>query len=215
VPILVYGPPLKLKASTPLAHSMRRWNTSFKHVQQDELLKRLSAERRRKSAVLAAMISPRRNCSLKRRNNPEALEDLSTTTACSTKSQQVVLHDMLENDIHCGPTAAGRRGCCSCRLYVLSEINLMMDAPVAIDKVYEAIATPANGVMSFATGDFRSQGDPECSQPWQRLFAEMGRTVKTVDDLSAIQAQEWQRRCKVTSSWPTRGTIRRNEITKD
>src|SRR5206468_10966151 len=80
-------------------------------------------------------------------NNPEALDDLrSYLHLCSMKSQQVVLHDMLEKRYSLRPYGwpDDEVLLLVARLLVLGEISLMMDSTLLpIDKVYEAITTPA------------------------------------------------------------------------
>ncbi len=68
------------------------------------------------------------------------------------------------------------------RLIVLSEISLMMDSTLLpIDKVYEAITTPAKRRKIVIRK--RETSDPKAIQNARNLgkdlFAEMGRTAKT------------------------------------
>ena len=113
-------------------------------------------------------------------NNPEAIEDLrSYLQLCAMKSQQVVLHDMLEKRYSLRPYGWPDEEVLLllARLIVLSEINLMMDSTLLpIDKVYEAITTPSKRRKDRhpQAGNIRSQGDPECPQPRQRTLRRNG-----------------------------------------
>jgi hypothetical protein len=113
-------------------------------------------------------------------NNPEALEDVrSYLQLCTMKSQQVVLHDMLEKRYALRPYGWPDEEVLLllARLTVLSEVNLMMDsALMPIDKVYDAITTPAKR-RKIAIRK-RETSDPKAIQNarslGKELFAEMG-----------------------------------------
>src|SRR5207249_1109521 len=113
-------------------------------------------------------------------NNPEAIEDLrSYLQLCSLKSQQVVLHDMLEKRYSLRPYGWPDEEVLLllARLIVLSEISLMMDSTsLPIDKVYEAITAPAKRRKIVIRK--RETSDPKAIQTARSLgkdlFAEMG-----------------------------------------
>jgi Putative ATP-dependent Lon protease len=95
------------------------------------------------------------------------------------KSQQVVLHDMLEKRYSLRPYGWPEDEVLLllARLIVLGEVNLMMDASLLpIDKVYEAIAIPAKRrkvvVRKRETADPKSIQDARSLG--KELFAEMG-----------------------------------------
>jgi hypothetical protein len=113
-------------------------------------------------------------------NNPEAIEDLrSYTQLCSMKSQQIVLHDMLEKRYSLRPYGwpDDEVLLLVARLVVLGDISLMMDSTLLpIDKVYEAISTPAKRRKIVLVK--RHSSDPKALQNARSLgkdlFAEMG-----------------------------------------
>ena len=114
------------------------------------------------------------------------------------KSQQVVLHDMLEKRYALRPYGWPDEEVLLllARLIVLSEINLMMDSTLLpIDKVYEAITTPAKRRKIVIRK--RETSDPKAIQNARSLgkdlFAEMGPDGE--DGLFTFlqtQAQGWQ-----------------------
>jgi hypothetical protein len=113
-------------------------------------------------------------------NNPEAIEDIRTyLQLCSMKSQQVVLHDMLEKRYSLRPYGWPDEEVLLlvARLVVLSEISLIMDgALLPIDKVYAAITTPSKRRKIIIRK--RETSDPKAIQNarnlGKELFAEMG-----------------------------------------
>jgi hypothetical protein len=113
-------------------------------------------------------------------NNPEALEDLrSYLQLCSLKSQQVVLHDLLEKRYALRPYGWPEEEVLLliARLIVLSEINLTMDSTVLpIDKLYEAITVSSKRRKIVLRK--RETSDPKAIQNARSLgkdlFAEMG-----------------------------------------
>ncbi len=113
-------------------------------------------------------------------SNPEALEDLrSYLYLCSQKSQTVVLHDMLEKRYSVRPYGwpDDQVLLLVARLYVLSEITLLMDSmPIPVARVYESITTPAKRRKVIIRK--RETADPRAVQNaralGKELFAEMG-----------------------------------------
>jgi hypothetical protein len=113
-------------------------------------------------------------------NNPEAMDDLRNYLhLCSVKSQQVVLHDMLEKRYSIRPYGWPEDEVLLllARLVVLSEVTLIMDSTaIPVDKVYEAITTPAKRRKIIVRK--REISDPKAIQNarslGKELFAEMG-----------------------------------------
>ena len=179
----VAGQPLKLKASTPIASLDEALEYLIQNTfHKMSYLKRLSAEPQKEvQAVLRSNdIAKEQLLFEKGENNPEALEDLrSYLQLCSMKSQQVVLHDMLEKRYSLRPYGWPEAEVLLlvARLIVLSEINLMMDSTLLpIEKVYEAITTPAKQRKIVIRK--RETSDPKAIQNARSLgkdlFAEMG-----------------------------------------
>jgi hypothetical protein len=179
----VAGQRLKLKASTPWA----ALNEAMEYLIQNTFskmsyLKSLSAEPLKEvQAVLRSNdIAKEQLLFQTGENNPKALEDLrSYLQLCSMKSQQVVLHDMLEKRYSLRPYGwpDDEVLLLLARLVVLSEINLIMDSTLLpIDKVYEAITTPAKRRKVVIRK--RETSDPKAIQNARNLgkdlFAEMG-----------------------------------------
>jgi hypothetical protein len=179
----VAGQPLKLKTSTPMAALDEAMEYLIQNTfNKMSYLKQLSAEPLREvQAVLRSNDSAKENLLFQTgENNPEALEDLrSYLQLCSMKSQQVVLHDMLEKRYSVRPFGWPDEEVLLllARLIVLSEISLMMDSTLLpIDKVYEAITTPAKRRKILIRK--RETSDPKAIQNARNLgkdlFAEMG-----------------------------------------
>ena len=179
----VAGQPLKLKASTPMAALDEAMEYLIQNTfSKMSYLKRLAAEPLKEvQAVLRSNdIAKEQLLFQTGENNPEALEDLrSYLQLCSLKSQQVVLHDMLEKRYALRPYGWPDEEVLLlvARLIVLSEINLMMDSTLLpIDKVYEAITTPAKRRKIVIRK--RETSDPKAIQNARSLgkdlFAEMG-----------------------------------------
>ncbi len=179
----VAGQPLKLKASTPMA----ALDEALEYLIQNTFskmsyLKRLSDEPLQEvQAVLRSNdIAKEQLLFQTGENNPEALEELrSYLQLCSMKSQQVVLHDMLEKRYSLRPFGWPDEEVLLllARLIVLSEISLMMDSTLLpIDKVYDAITTPAKRRKIVIRK--RETSDPKAIQNARNLgkdlFAEMG-----------------------------------------
>lgn len=179
----VAGQPLKLKASSPWA----ALDEALEYLIQNtfskmSFLKRLSAEPLKEvQAVLRSNdIAKEQLLFQTGENNPEALEDLRTyLQLCSMKSQQVVLHEVLEKRYSLRPYGwpDDEVLLLLARLIVLSEISLMMDSTLLpIDKVYEAITTPAKRRKIVIRK--RETTDPKAIQNARSLgkdlFAEMG-----------------------------------------
>ena len=141
-------------------------------------------------------------------NNPEAIEDLRNyLQLCSMKSQQVVLHDMLEKRYSLRPYGWPEDEVLLllARLVVLSEVTLIMDSTaIPVDKVYEAITTPAKRRKIIVRK--REISDPKAIQNARSLgkdlFAEMGPDGE--DGLFSFVAGK--PRFPATSNWLTQRT---------
>ena len=179
----VAGQLLKLKASTPWAALDEAMEYLIQNTfSKMSYLKRLAAEPLKEvQAVLRSNDIAKENLLFQTgENNPEALEDLrSYLQLCSMRSQQVVLHDLLEKRYSLRPYGwpDGEVLLLLARLVVLSEINLMMDSTLLpIDKVYEAITTPSKQRKIIIRK--RETSDPKAIQNARSLgkdlFAEMG-----------------------------------------
>lgn len=113
-------------------------------------------------------------------SNSEALEDLRNYLQLSSmRSQQVVLHDLLEKRYQLRPYGWPEEEILLllARLIVLSEVSLMMDSTLLpIDKVYEAMTTSAKRRRIIVRK--RETSDPKALQNARSLgrdlFAEMG-----------------------------------------
>src|SRR5262249_40081413 len=96
----VAGQPLKIKASTPTEALFEAMEYLIQNTfSKMSYLKRLTAEPLKEvQAVLRTNDIAKENLLFEKGdNNPEAIEDLrSYLQLCAIKSQQVVLHDMLE-----------------------------------------------------------------------------------------------------------------------
>lgn len=179
----VAGQPLKLKASAPMAALDEAMEYLIQNTfSKMSFLKRLSPDPLKEvQAVLRSNDVAKENMLFQTgENNPEALEDLrSYLQLCSMKSQQVVLHDMLEKRYSIRPYGWPEEEVLLllARLFVLSEISLVMDSTLLpIDKVYEAITTPAKRRKVIVRK--RETSDPKAIQNarglGKDLFAEMG-----------------------------------------
>lgn len=179
----VAGQPLKLKASSPLAALDEAMEYLIQNTfSKMSYLKRLTAEPLKEvQAVLRSNDIAKENLLVQTgENNSEALEELrSYLQLCSMKSQQVVLHDMLEKRYSLRPYGwpEDEMLLLVARLIVLSEINLVIDSTLLpIEKVYEAITTPAKQRKIVIRK--RETSDPKAIQNARSLgkdlFAEMG-----------------------------------------
>jgi hypothetical protein len=179
----VAGQPLKMKASTPLAALDEAMEYLIQNTfNKMSYLKKLTTEPLKEvQAVLRSNDIAKENLLFQTgENNPDALEDLrSYLQLCSMKSQQVVLHDMLEKRYSVRPFGWPDEEVLLllARLIVLSEISLMMDSTLLpIDKVYDAITTPAKRRKIVIRK--RETSDPKAIQNARSLgkdlFAEMG-----------------------------------------
>lgn len=179
----VAGQPIKLKASTPMA----ALDESLEYLIQNtfnkmSFLKRLSPEPLKEiQTVLRSNDIAKENLLFQSgESNPAAIEDLRNYLQLSSmKSQQVVLHDMLEKRYSLRPYGWPDEEVLLlvARLVVLSEINLVMDSTtLPIDKVYEAITTPVKRRKIILRK--RETSDPKAIQNarslGKELFAEMG-----------------------------------------
>jgi len=179
----VAGQPLKIKSTTPVAALDEAMEYLIQNTfSKMSYLKRIAAEPLKEvQAVLRSNdIAKEQLLFQTGENNPEALEDLrSYLQLCTMKSQQVVLHDMLEKRYALRPFGWPDEEVLLllARLIVLSEINLTMDSTLLpIDKVYEAITTPAKRRKVVIRK--RETSDPKAIQNARSLgkdlFAEMG-----------------------------------------
>jgi len=179
----VAGQPQKLKASTPMAALDEAMEYLILNTfSKMSFLKRLSPDPQKEvQAVLRSNdIAKEQLLFQTGENNPEALEDLrSYLQLCSMKSQQVVLHDMLEKRYALRPYGWPDEEVLLllARLIVLSEVNLMMDSTLLpTDKVYEAFSAPAKRRKIVIRK--RETSDPKAIQNarslGKELFAEMG-----------------------------------------
>ncbi|MET4791657.1 hypothetical protein ABIF64_003835 [Bradyrhizobium japonicum] len=179
----VAGQPLKIKGATALA----ALSEAMEYLVQNTFnkmgyLKHLSPEPLKElQAVLRSNDTAKETALLLAgENNPEALDDLRNYLHLSSmKSQQVVLHDMLEKRYSLRPYGWPEDEVLLllARLVVLGEVTLMMDGSLlAIDKVYEAITTPAKRRKIVLRK--RETADPKSIQDartlGKELFAEMG-----------------------------------------
>lgn len=113
-------------------------------------------------------------------NNPEALEEIRNyLQLCSLKSQQVVLHEMLEKRYSLRPYgwSDDQVLLLLARLAVMGEISFIMNgAAIPTNKIYESIIVPAN--RRKITIRKRETTDPKAIQNARslgnELFAEMG-----------------------------------------
>lgn len=179
----VAGQPLKLQASTPMAALDEAMEYLIQNTfSKMSYLKRLSGEPLKEiQAVLRSNdIAKEQLLFEKGESNPEALEDLRNyLQLCSSRSQQVVLHDMLEKRYSLRPYGWPDEEVLLllARLIVLSEVTLAMDSTsLPIDRVYEAITTPAKRRKIVIRK--RETSDPKALQNARSLgkdlFAEMG-----------------------------------------
>src|SRR6202035_5893461 len=146
----VAGQPHKLKATSPWAALDEAMEYLIQNTfSKMSYLKRLAAEPLKEvQAVLRSNdIAKEQTLFQTGENNPEALEDLrSYLQLCSMKSQQVVLHDMIEKRYLLRPYGwpDGEVLLLLARLIVVGGVHLMMDSTLLpIDKIYEAMTTPA------------------------------------------------------------------------
>ena len=181
----VAGQPLKIKSAT----AMSALEEAMEYLIQNTFskmsyLKRLTPEAERLKEIQTVLrcndIAKENLLFQAGESNPEALEDIrSYLQLCSAKSQQVILHDMLEKRYALRPYGWPDEEVLLllARLIVLSEINLMMDSTLLpIDKVYEAITTPVKRRKIVIRK--RETSDPKVIQNalslGKELFAEMG-----------------------------------------
>ena len=213
----VAGQPLKLKASTPLAALDEAMEYLIQNTfSKMSYLKRLTAEPLKEiQAVLRSNDIAKENLLFQTgENNPEALEDLrSYLQLCSMKSQQVVLHDMLEKRYALRPYGWPDE---EVLLLLARLIVLERDQPDdGLDLVAHRQGVRGDHHPGEApqdrhpqAGDLRPQGDPECPEPGQRPVRRdgAGRRGRPVH-LPANEAQGLaDLRSTATSSWPTPGT---------
>jgi hypothetical protein len=179
----VAGQALKLKAATPLG----ALDEAIEYLVQNTFnkmgyLKHLCSEPLKETQAVLRSNDIGREAQLFQANehNPEALDDLRNyLDLCALKSQQVVLHDMLDKRCSVRPYGWPDEEVLLllARLVVLGEVSLVMDAaPIPIDKVYDAIATPAKRRKVVIRK--RETADPQAVLAARTLgkdlFAEMG-----------------------------------------
>jgi hypothetical protein len=177
------GQALKLKASTPLG----ALDEAMEYLVQNTFnkmgyLKHLCTEPLKETQAVLRSNDIGREAQLFQANehNPEALDDLRMyLDICALKSQQVVLHDMLEKRYSVRPYGWPDEEVLLllARLVVLGEVSLVMDAtPIPIEKVYDAISTPAKRRKVVIRK--RETADPQAvlaaRSLGKDLFAEMG-----------------------------------------
>lgn len=179
----VTGQPFKVKASTPMAALGEAMEYLILNTfSKMSYLKYLAAEPLKEvQAVLRSNYIAKENLLFQNgESNPDALDDLrGYLQLCAMKSQTVVLHDLLEKRYSLRPYGwpDDEVLLLLARLIVLSEVNLMMDSTLLpIDKVYEAITTPAKRRKIVIRK--RETSDPKAIQNARSLgkdlFAEMG-----------------------------------------
>jgi hypothetical protein len=192
----------KVKSSAPMAALNEAMDYLIKNTfSKMSYLKHLSAEPLKEvQAVLRSNDIAKENLLFEKgENNPEAIEDLRNyLQLCAMKSQQVVLHDMLEKRYLLRPYGWPDEEVLLllARLIVLSEVTLMMDSTlVPIDKVYEAITTPSKRRKVVIRK--RETSDPKAIQNarslGKELFADMGPDGE--DGLTTFlqtRLKEWQ-----------------------
>ena len=181
----VAGQPLKLKSSTALP----ALDEALEYLIQNTFskmsyLKRLTPEAERLKEIQTVLrcndVAKENVLFQTGESNPEAIQDVRNyLTLCATKSQQVILHDMLEKRYALRPYGWPDEEVLLLlsRLIVLSEVNLVMDMTVIpTDKVYEAISTPAKRRKIVVRK--RETTDPKAIQNAQSLgkdlFASLG-----------------------------------------
>lgn len=198
----VAGQAIKLKASTPLAVLTEAMEYLIQNTfSKMRFLKQLTAEPLKEvQAVLRSNDIARESLLFQTgENNPEALEDLrGYLQLCAMRSQPVVLHELLEKRYAVRPYGWPEEEVLLlvARLFVLSEISLMMDgALLPLDKVYDAITTPAKRRKIILRK--REMADPRAIQNarslGKELFAEMGPDGE--DSLMTFlqtQLRDWQ-----------------------
>ena len=181
----VAGQSLKIKASTPMAALDEAMEYLIQNTfNKMSYLKRLTPEANRLKEIQTVLrcndIAKENLLFQTGENNPEALEDIRNyLQLCLEKNQQVVLHDMLEKRYSLRPYGWPDEEVLLllARLVVLSEINPIMDSTVLpIDKVYDAIITPAKRRKIVIRK--REISDPKAIQNARSLgndlFAQMG-----------------------------------------
>jgi hypothetical protein len=181
--IFVAGQLLKIKGSTPSA----ALSEAMEYLVQNTFskmgyLKHLSTEPLKElQAILRSNDTAKETALLLAgENNPEALDDLRNYLRLSSvKSQQVILHDMLEKRYSLRPYGWPEDEVLLllARLVVLGEVTLMMDGSLLpVERVYEAITAPAKRrkivVRKRETADPKSIQDARALG--KDLFAEMG-----------------------------------------
>ncbi len=179
----VAGQPLKLKSTAPQAAIDEAMEYLIKNTfNKMSYLKKLHAEPLKEvQAVLRSNDVAQENLLFQKgENNPEGLDEMrSYLTLCETRSQNVVLHDMIEKRYALRPFGWPEDEVLLllARLVVLSEVNLIMDSTVIpIEKVFEAISAPAKRRKILVKK--RVIVDPKSLQNARSLgkdlFAEMG-----------------------------------------
>jgi hypothetical protein len=179
----IAGQQFKPKSSTPIAILDEAMEYLIQNTfTKMNFLKRLSPEPLKEVQAVLRSNDLAKESTLfeKGESNSEALEDLRNyLQLCSLRSQQVVLHDLLEKRYQLRPYGWPEEEILLllARLIVLSEVNLMMDsALLPIDRVYEAITTPARRRKIVVRK--RETSDPKALQNARSLgkdlFAEMG-----------------------------------------
>ena len=179
----VAGQPLPLKAAAPMAQLTEALEYLIQNTfSKMGYLKRLSPDPLPElQAIIRSNDSAKENLLFETgEGNAQALEDFrGYLQLCSMKGIQVVLHDMLEKRYSLRPYGWPDEEVLLllARLLVLGEITLTMDqTALPIDKVYEAITTPAKRRKLVVRK--RETADPQAVQNARNLgrdlFGEMG-----------------------------------------
>lgn len=181
----VTGQPLKLKSATPT----ESLNEALEYLVQNSFtkmafLKVLTPEADQHKAIQAILrsndIGQQTLALTMPESNIEAVDDLRSFIQLSTNAnRQIVLHELLERRYSIRPYGWPDNEVLIlvARLLVLGEINLMMDgALLPLEKVYEAITTPAKRRKIIVLK--RQTTDPKAVQNARNLgkdlFHEMG-----------------------------------------
>ena len=198
----VAGKRLKLKASTPMAALTEAIEYLILNTfSKMGFLKQLAADPLKEvQAVLRSNDIAKEQLRVQAgENNPEALDDLRAYLRLGAlKNQSVVLHDLIEKWYAVRPYGWPENEVLLlvARLWVLSEISLMMDgALLPINRGYEALTTPAKRRRIILRQ--REMTDPNALRNartlGKELFAEMGPDGE--DSLMTFlqtQLRDWQ-----------------------
>ena len=173
------GPPLKLRATTPLAALDESLGYLVKNTfSKMEYLKRLSQEPLKEiQAIIRSNDIGQQTLILQtEEGNKQAIDDVRNyVTLMSSNNKQVILQDMIERRYSLRPYGWPEDEVVMliARLLVLGEISLMMDgALVPLDKAYDAITTPAKRRKIVVIK--RQTTDPKADRKSTRLNSSHG-----------------------------------------